>query len=468
MAVIIHHGPAGSYKTSSAVWFYLLPALRAGRVVVTNVEGMYPINEIEELLGEKFPDSAKLWRISSQITENRKLWRVWFNWMPIGALVLLDEAQDIYIKDAKIWKPSDLVHHPADAYSDYLPADLLAHFHEVHKKFKPVMDSASVDDTGRPIVDENGLIIYPPEFTESYMRHRKFNWDVHLCTPDIRKIHSDIRGVAELAISYASKDSFSLTKRKPRLYEHNPLKNGIPAFNDATYRQKVPVDVHLLYRSTSTGQITKSGAASGPLSTAKGKLVVFVVIPVALFATLYNGYHVLFRNSKPVPSASSEVVESSVVPVQASDKSSVSIIATANSHKVSFARSIGGGSPDFVMPYDSLKVFWTSSSCKYIYVNGFKSQFPVCYQVFELDMGKDRFQIDSDSLLTMGYGIQPVDYCHTVLIDPGKHRLHIFCEPTKKKPEEDENKMTSPVNVSAGLIASTDEPSKDKQETQSQ
>ncbi|ELU1680420.1 hypothetical protein SBP32_004513, partial [Vibrio parahaemolyticus] len=37
MATIIRHGPAGSYKSSYAVWFELLPALREGRVVVTNV-----------------------------------------------------------------------------------------------------------------------------------------------------------------------------------------------------------------------------------------------------------------------------------------------------------------------------------------------------------------------------------------------------------------------------------------------
>ncbi len=462
MAVIIHHGPAGSYKTSSAVWFYLLPALRAGRVVVTNVEGMYPLDEIEQLLGEKFPDSAKLWRISSQITENRKLWRVWFNWMPIGALVLLDEAQDIYIKDAKIWKPSDLVHVPADAYSDYLPADLLAHFHEVHKHFKPVMDSASVDDTGRPIVDENGLIIYPPEFTESYMRHRKFNWDVHLCTPDIRKIHSDIRGVAELAISYASKDSFLFTKRKPRLYEHNPLKNGIPSFRDTTYRQKVPVDVHLLYRSTSTGQITKSGADSGPLNTTKGKLVIFVVIPLALLATVYNGYKILSRHSGPPVQTSSDVSQANVSPGQKSDDARSSSSASADSNQVSASRFTRADPSGFVMPHDALKMFWTSSSCKYQGVG----KFPLCYQVFELVVGKDRYQIDSDLLLAMGYGVMPAGDCHTVLTDTAHNRLHVYCEPSKRRSDSDDQKFQSPANISAGLIASNDE--QPIEETQSQ
>lgn len=449
MAVIIHHGPAGSYKTSSAVWFYLLPALREGRAVVTNVEGMYPLHEIEDLIGEKFPDSARLWRISSQIPENRKLWRSWFNWMPIGALILLDEAQDIYIKDNKVWKPTDLQHVPADAYVDYLPPDLLEYFHDVHRKFKPPMDSASVDDTGRKIVDANGLIIYPPEFTESYMRHRKFNWDVHLCTPDIRKIHSDIRGVAELAISYSSKDSFSLSKRNPRLYEHDPKQNGIPAKNDPTRRQKVPVDVHLLYRSTSTGQVTKSGAASGPLSTAKGKFVFFVVIPLSLFSVIYNGYKVLHQSSSPAVATGSAHSAGSAPAVPQRAGQNIDSGRPADTHKISAPRSSVGYSPLFMMPFDAEKIYWVGRSCRIV------GKLQDCYQVFEYVQGADRYQIDSDSLMQLGYKIRSVDYCYSVLVDESFQKLDVFCEPFKKPKEQ---QFQSPVNISAGLVASNESP----------
>ena len=96
MATKINYGPAGSYKSSSAVWFERLPALREGRCVVTNVEGLYPLKTIERVLGEKFPDSARLYRISSLTARGRRLWRCWYHWMPIGSYVLMDEAQDIY------------------------------------------------------------------------------------------------------------------------------------------------------------------------------------------------------------------------------------------------------------------------------------------------------------------------------------------------------------------------------------
>lgn len=38
MAVYFRHGSNGAYKTAYAVWFEILPALRQGRIVVTNIE----------------------------------------------------------------------------------------------------------------------------------------------------------------------------------------------------------------------------------------------------------------------------------------------------------------------------------------------------------------------------------------------------------------------------------------------
>lgn len=119
MAIVIEHGPNGSYKTASVVWFRIIPALREGRVVVTNVLGLYPIEEIEEKLGEKFPDSARLFRIFAVADDTRDLWRRWFHWMPIGALVVIDECQDIFSLSG--WNPKGLDLKPIDFYRNHLP-----------------------------------------------------------------------------------------------------------------------------------------------------------------------------------------------------------------------------------------------------------------------------------------------------------------------------------------------------------
>lgn len=39
MSIKIHHGPNGSYKTSGAIQDDAVPALKDGRVIITNVRG---------------------------------------------------------------------------------------------------------------------------------------------------------------------------------------------------------------------------------------------------------------------------------------------------------------------------------------------------------------------------------------------------------------------------------------------
>ena len=49
MATKIFHGPPGSYKASTAMWFEIVPALRQGRVVVSNLQGLKSLDEIQYL-----------------------------------------------------------------------------------------------------------------------------------------------------------------------------------------------------------------------------------------------------------------------------------------------------------------------------------------------------------------------------------------------------------------------------------
>ncbi|WP_276202942.1 zonular occludens toxin domain-containing protein, partial [Vibrio parahaemolyticus] len=83
-----------------AVWFDLLPALREGRICITNIHGMQPLEVIEQRLGEKFPDTARLIRISSRNPEGFELWKYFFCWAPIGAFILIDECQQIFSVNA--------------------------------------------------------------------------------------------------------------------------------------------------------------------------------------------------------------------------------------------------------------------------------------------------------------------------------------------------------------------------------
>ena len=108
MASSIYHGKPGSYKTSTAVWFHILPALRKGRFVCTNVEGLYSLDEIEKILGEKFPETAYLFRVSTLNDVGVNTMAKWFHWLPLGAFIVIDEIQNLYnSKDRTDFKVHD-------------------------------------------------------------------------------------------------------------------------------------------------------------------------------------------------------------------------------------------------------------------------------------------------------------------------------------------------------------------------
>ena len=305
MATIIRHGAAGSYKSACAVWFDLLPALREGRTVVTNIQGMRKVEQIEKALSERFPPSARIISIYSTSEKGRYLWQNYYNWLPIGAMVVIDEAQDIFNKTVGF----DMAKNVNQGLQPFLK-DLPPWFEDFYNKklesFKP--EEIDVDDTGQKLVDENGLIILPPTFEESFMRHRHFNWDIILCTPNIKKIPTEIKAVSELALSHKSKDSFGFSKRKPRIFEHDPLSSSTtPKKGDNAPSVKVPLAVHMLYKSTVTGHTTKSGVAASPLKNLKlvGGLIILLCSLSLFVVSIYD----IFSSSSDDSLPTTEIIQ---------------------------------------------------------------------------------------------------------------------------------------------------------------
>ncbi|MCW8345979.1 zonular occludens toxin [Vibrio sp. ZSDZ65] len=290
MAIIIRHGSNGSYKTATAVWYDLLPALRSGRIVVTNIQGIATVNEIESRLGERFPPSAQIIKVYSLTEKGRNMWQNFYNWMPMGAFILIDEMQNIFNKTVGFDMAKNQFQ-GIDPFLDHLPAWYPDFYRRNLESYRPNEDDIDTDDLGETLLDDNGLIRLPPTFEESMSRHRHFNWDITFVTPEIKNIPMDVRGCAELAIHHKSKDSVFFTKRKPRLYEHDPKSTSVkPAKDDYTTTQKVPIAVHLLYKSTVTGKTTKSGAASNPFLSIKiiGILLITIASFIGLGVSVYD------------------------------------------------------------------------------------------------------------------------------------------------------------------------------------
>ncbi|WP_104047307.1 zonular occludens toxin domain-containing protein [Vibrio jasicida] len=260
MATSFRYGHGGSYKSACAVWFDLLPALREGRICITNIHGMQPLEVIEQRLGEKFPDSARLIRISSRNPEGFELWKYFFCWAPIGAFILIDECQQIYSTNAG-FKMANIHKRPFTDFEAHLPEG----FSELFQSRWLTVDTSSldngeIDDCQRTRFDDKGRIIYPENFNNAFMEHRHYNWDIVLLTPDFAQIPKELKGVAELAKQHKGKDGIFFSNRKPRILEHDPTRTVTkPSKDDVVYNLKVPLDVHLLYASTVTGQITKAG-----------------------------------------------------------------------------------------------------------------------------------------------------------------------------------------------------------------
>ncbi len=110
-----------------------------------------------------------------------------------------------------------------------------------------------------------GRIIYPFSFNEGFMRHRKYNWDIELLSPDWGQIDTAIRACAEQCFFHKGNDGMFWAKRKPLIYKHakNTTTPVIPKGKDPNVMSvKIPLDAFLLYKSTATGKAQQSGAVN--------------------------------------------------------------------------------------------------------------------------------------------------------------------------------------------------------------
>ncbi|AKB04686.1 TPA: zonular occludens toxin domain-containing protein [Vibrio cholerae] len=263
MAIFIRTGANGSYKSAHVVYFTIFEALKAGRVVVTNIEGMEPLEVIEQRFDIKFPSTTRLLRIFSRDLKGKELWQYFFCWCPIGSLIVIDECQDIFSKNIG-FRMEKVFYRPLSDFLPHLPPDFENLFNSRHTpvditKLLP----SEVDDRGVAEYDSEGRIIYPQSFNEGFMRHRKYNWDIHLLSPDWGQIDTAIRACAEECYFHKGRDAYFFTKRKPYIYRHpkNVATLVIPKGKDPNvFTQKIPLEAHLLYKSTSTGKATQSGA----------------------------------------------------------------------------------------------------------------------------------------------------------------------------------------------------------------
>lgn len=285
MSIAIHHGAPGSFKSLTLVQTQIKQALIEGRTVVTNVRGVNSLDLFKKSFPSlTFPDSARLIYMPSS-SENDKIMARWFHWCPIGALIVIDEAQRIYPdrRDFKLESldtfmcPEGFTRDAADSNFEYI----VPH----------VVNVETGEITNRPI-----------DVLIAFDMHRHFQWDFFMSTPNIAKIESRIRQSSEWAYRHRALGGIIpfLYKNSWLETQHDPENNGKSASHVVGSPTTYHADKRIFkcYQSTATGEHTGSKAGK---SIFKNSRIVFVFSALLLAPVLaYYFYNRLHADSKPV------------------------------------------------------------------------------------------------------------------------------------------------------------------------
>lgn len=231
MSIKIHHGAPGSYKSSGAIHTDVIPAIKAGRHIITNVRG-FTAERCKEVLGKAVPDQFKVTYIDTEAQEGRDHLARFYHWAPKGVFFLVDEVQRIF---PPAWRQSDL---------------------------------DRLDYPGGPeVAKADGR---PETIDVAFDMHRHHNWDFVFTTPNIKKVHAVIRAASETAIRHTNMKILGFGKRyKTVLHLADNSGASMSDVLQAKPFNKVPNYVFKLYDSTTTGQVTDTIAGSSILRDPK-------------------------------------------------------------------------------------------------------------------------------------------------------------------------------------------------------
>ncbi|MBB2494489.1 hypothetical protein H3H51_05605 [Pseudomonas sp. UL070] len=220
MSIKIHHGPNGSYKTSGAIQDDAVRALKEGRLIITNVRG-FTLERVLEVMPE-LPGTVDIINLDLESLADMERMRTWFQWAPRGAFIIFDETQLVF---PKAWREKDL-----DRFD-----------------FPGGPEAAAQAD--RPMC-----------WLDGWTRHRHWNWDIVLTTPNISYIRDDIRMTCEMAYKHSNLAVIGI-KGRYKEAQHDAQTNRPPMEGTVIEYKKIKPATFRLYQSTATGisQDTKAG-----------------------------------------------------------------------------------------------------------------------------------------------------------------------------------------------------------------
>ncbi|MGN0926636.1 zonular occludens toxin domain-containing protein [Ectopseudomonas mendocina] len=245
MSIKIHHGPNGSYKTSGAIQDDAVPALKEGRLIITNVRG-FTLERVLQVMPD-LPESVDIINLDLEQQADMERMRTWFQWAPRGAFIIFDETQLVF---PKAWRERDL------------------------ERFDFPGGSEAAQAADRPM-----------NWLDGWTRHRHWNWDVVLTTPNISYIRDDIRMTCEMAYKHSNLAVIGI-KGRYKEAQHDAQLNRPPAEGTIIEYKRIKQDTFRLYQSTATGKTQDTKAGKSLLKSPK--LLFLLVFIACLFVALLS------------------------------------------------------------------------------------------------------------------------------------------------------------------------------------
>lgn len=285
MSIKIHHGPNGSYKTSGAIQDDAVPALKEGRLIITNVRG-FTLERVLQVMPE-LPSSVDIINLDLESLDDMERMRTWFQWAPRGAFIIFDETQLVF---PKAWRERDL------------------------ERF---------DFPGGP--EAAAKADRPMNWLDGWTRHRHWNWDIVLTTPNIAYIRDDIRMTCEMAYKHSNLAVIGISGRYKEA-QHDAQVNRPPMEGTVIEYKRIKPDTFRLYQSTATGvtQDTKAGKSllrSPKLLALLAFMALLVVGLLSLGGISFGPAGVAPPDTPPVP----DPAALAVAPPKAADSPSAAL-----------------------------------------------------------------------------------------------------------------------------------------------
>ncbi|HDN9021048.1 TPA: zona occludens toxin [Aeromonas salmonicida] len=372
MSIKIHHGAPGSYKSSGAIHTDVMPAIKAGRHIVTNVRG-FTAERCREVLGKAVPDDFQVTYIETESQEGRDHFARFYHWAPKGVFFLVDEVQRIFPPS---WRQTDL---------------------------------DRLDYPGGPDAAKNDG--RPETIDVAFDMHRHHNWDFVFTTPNIKKVHQVIRAAAETAIRHTNMAILGIGGRyKTVLHLSDNSGSSMSDVLQAKPFNKVPKYVFKLYDSTTTGKVSDTIAGSSVLRD-----------PKILFFLAVWGFCVFFGFIKPeyidAPAkASQAAADASSVPGEVDG-------APADGVRPGGAPAASPGGVLSVGPFAGHQLI---ISC-HVLVKNDRGSYRVDY-CFSLRKGDEVQPLYSDDWPDELASVDAMSACHAVVKYQGKP-VDVYCDP---------------------------------------